>query len=78
MLMDLLKNVYRDLEIANSQLPKKAISAVAHCNDALALSIVHLNLCTDTSIFVDVLVELTNTICQFNQYTDKYWDGSAV
>ena len=30
------------------------------------------------SMFVDVLVELTNTICQFNQYTDKYWDGSAV
>jgi len=29
-------------------------------------------------MFVDVLVELTNTICQFNQYTDKYWDGSAV
>ena len=29
------------------------------------------------SIFVNVLVELTNTnICQFNQYIYKYWDSS--
>ena len=32
------------------------------------------------SIFVVILVELTNTdsICQFNQYNNKYWDGCAV
>ena len=30
------------------------------------------------SIFVAILVELTNSICQFNQYVYKYWDGSAV
>ena len=27
---------------------------------------------TIVSIYVDVLVELTNTICQFNQYNYKY------
>ena len=30
------------------------------------------------SIFEVILVELTNTICQFNQYNNKYRDGSAV
>ena len=29
------------------------------------------------SIFDVILVELTN-VCQFNQYNNKYWDGSAV
>ena len=31
---------------------------------------------TIVSIYVDVLVELTNTICQFNQYNYKYWTAA--
>ena len=35
---------------------------------------------TAVSIFVVILVELTNAVstCQFNKYNYKYWDGCAV